>query len=144
MSAELKEASRIRNFPHNNTKPTLTPRSQTSKPQTTSFYILVPLPIPILHSYPYKNQPALDLVNLSVPLPTMSPLDRLRNLASHLTSAPPTAGSSQHSHAYIHRHNFHTLSPTFFLWRAAQIEPDVTPPIHPCHRISNPQTFPTA
>ncbi|KAF2738762.1 acetyl-CoA synthetase-like protein [Polyplosphaeria fusca] len=57
----------------------------------------------------------------------MSPLDRLRSIASHLTSSslsPEPAIRSGDSHAYHHRHNFHTLSPTAFLWRAAQIEPE--------------------
>ncbi|KAF2249128.1 acetyl-CoA synthetase-like protein [Trematosphaeria pertusa] len=58
----------------------------------------------------------------------MSPLDRLQKLASHFTSATPVPGSETKihpgdSHEYHHRHNFHTLSPTAFLWRAASIEP---------------------
>jgi len=54
--------------------------------------------------------------------------DRLKQLASHFTSANPVPGPPPihpgDSHEYHHRHNFHTLSPTWFLWRAAQIEPD--------------------
>ncbi|KAF2183145.1 acyl CoA synthetase-like protein [Zopfia rhizophila CBS 207.26] len=65
----------------------------------------------------------------------MSPLDRLQKLASHFTSANPVPGSAsegrtQDSHDYKHRHNFHTLSPTNFLWRAACIEPDATAIYH--------------
>jgi hypothetical protein len=59
----------------------------------------------------------------------MSPMDRLQKLASHFTSASPSPGPSAihtgDSHEYHHRHNFHTLSPTSFLWRAACIEPEV-------------------
>lgn len=40
---------------------------------------------------------------------------RLQKLASHFIP---------HSQTYEHKHNYHTLSPTFFLERAAQIEPD--------------------
>ncbi|KAL9080140.1 MAG: hypothetical protein Q9157_001046 [Trypethelium eluteriae] len=50
---------------------------------------------------------------------------RLSKLVSHFvpsSSSPTTAPSSQDE--YVHHHNFHTLSPTFFLPRAAQIEPD--------------------
>ncbi|KAF2637235.1 acyl CoA synthetase-like protein [Massarina eburnea CBS 473.64] len=57
----------------------------------------------------------------------MSPLDRLQKLASHFTSANPVPGDS---HEYHHRHNFHTLSPTAFLWRAACIEPNATAIYH--------------
>ncbi|KAF1996521.1 acetyl-CoA synthetase-like protein [Amniculicola lignicola CBS 123094] len=65
----------------------------------------------------------------------MSPLDRLQKLASHFTSTSPTAEPIQSiregdSHEYNHRHNFHTLSPTSFLWRAACIEPDATAIYH--------------
>jgi hypothetical protein len=61
----------------------------------------------------------------------MSPLDRLQRLASHFTSAAPIPSSVPRihegdSHEFHHKHNFHTLSPTSFLWRAAQIEPDVS------------------
>jgi len=66
--------------------------------------------------------------------------DRLKQLASHFTSANPVPGPALvqvgDSHAYHHRHNFHTLSPTWFLWRAAQIEPNATA-IH--HRTANNQ-----
>lgn len=64
----------------------------------------------------------------------MSPLDRLQRLASHFTSATPVPGPATiregDSHEYSHRHNFHTLSPTSFLWRAAQIEPEATAIYH--------------
>ena len=44
---------------------------------------------------------------------------RLSKLASHfLSSSPPTSD-------FQHRYNIHSLSPTFFLPRAAAIEPDV-------------------
>jgi acyl-CoA synthetase (AMP-forming)/AMP-acid ligase II len=60
--------------------------------------------------------------------------DRLKQLASHFTSANPIPGSapilSGDSHEYHHRHNFHTLSPTSFLPRAAQIEPQATAIYH--------------
>ncbi|CAN9304270.1 unnamed protein product [Alternaria alternata] len=60
--------------------------------------------------------------------------DRLKQLASHFTSANPVPGPPPihpgDSHEYHHRHNFHTLSPTWFLWRAAQIEPDATAIYH--------------
>ncbi|KAI8941073.1 hypothetical protein NX059_002313 [Plenodomus lindquistii] len=60
--------------------------------------------------------------------------DRLKQLASHFTSANPVPGPTPvqpgDSHEYHHRHNFHTLSPTWFLWRAAQIEPDATAIYH--------------
>jgi acyl-CoA synthetase (AMP-forming)/AMP-acid ligase II len=60
--------------------------------------------------------------------------DRLKQLASHFTSASPVPGSPPiypgDSHEYRHRHNFHTLSPTSFLWRAAQIEPHATAIYH--------------
>ncbi|KAF1958254.1 acyl CoA synthetase-like protein [Byssothecium circinans] len=64
----------------------------------------------------------------------MSPLDRLQKLASHFTSANPVPVSPTiqpgDSHEYYHRHNFHTLSPTAFLWRAACIEPNATAIYH--------------
>ncbi|KAF2685969.1 acyl CoA synthetase-like protein [Lentithecium fluviatile CBS 122367] len=64
----------------------------------------------------------------------MSPLDRLQKLASHFTSANPVPGPGTihpgDSHEYHHRHNFHTLSPTSFLWRAACIEPEATAIYH--------------
>jgi acyl-CoA synthetase (AMP-forming)/AMP-acid ligase II len=60
--------------------------------------------------------------------------DRLKQLASHFTSANPIPGpppiQSGDSHEYHHQHNFHTLSPTFFLPRAAQIEPHATAIYH--------------
>ncbi|KAF2657044.1 acetyl-CoA synthetase-like protein [Lophiostoma macrostomum CBS 122681] len=59
----------------------------------------------------------------------MSPLDRLQKFASHLTTSTSTIQEGD-SHEYHHRHNFHTLSPTAFLWRAAQIEPDATAIYH--------------
>ena len=58
----------------------------------------------------------------------MSPLDRLQSIASHFTNAAPKIHEGD-SHEYHHRNNFHTLSPTAFLWRAACIEPDVCPVI---------------
>lgn len=60
--------------------------------------------------------------------------DRLKQLASHFTSASPVPGAPPvqpgDSHEYHHRHNFHTLSPTALLWRAAQIEPEATAIYH--------------
>lgn len=64
----------------------------------------------------------------------MNARDRLKQLASHFTSANPVPGPPTiqpgDSHEYHHRHNFHTLSPTSFLWRAAQIEPEATAIYH--------------
>lgn len=59
--------------------------------------------------------------------------DRLKQLASHFVSANPVPESPIQpgdSHEYHHRHNYHTLSPTWFLWRAAQIEPNATAIYH--------------
>lgn len=47
---------------------------------------------------------------------------RLSKLASHFLPSTPAKSAE-----YQHRHNTHTLSPTFFLPRAAAIEPDVWP-----------------
>ncbi|KAF1979376.1 acyl CoA synthetase-like protein [Bimuria novae-zelandiae CBS 107.79] len=65
----------------------------------------------------------------------MSPMERLQKLASHFTSANPVPGPANKihagdSHEYHHRNNFHTLSPTGLLWRAAQIEPNATAIYH--------------
>ncbi|KAJ4374534.1 hypothetical protein N0V86_007403 [Didymella sp. IMI 355093] len=64
----------------------------------------------------------------------MGPTDRLKQLASQFISANPVPGPPPihpgDSHEYNHRHNFHTLSPTSFLWRAAQIEPHATAIYH--------------
>ncbi|KAF2275425.1 acetyl-CoA synthetase-like protein [Westerdykella ornata] len=61
----------------------------------------------------------------------MSPIDRLQKLASHFTSGTPEpAIHPGDSHEYHHRHNYHALSPTVFLWRAAQIEPNATAIYH--------------
>jgi len=43
---------------------------------------------------------------------------RLQRFAAHFIPG-------QAAEEYSHRHNFHTLSPTQFLPRAAEIEPDV-------------------
>lgn len=53
---------------------------------------------------------------------------RLSNLLSHFapSSASPTAADN--SKEFEHRLNFHTLSPTYWLPRAAAIEPDVRLP----------------
>lgn len=52
---------------------------------------------------------------------------RLSKLAAHFipSSSSPTVADSPES---THRYNFHTLSPTFFLPRAAAIEPHVCRP----------------
>lgn len=52
---------------------------------------------------------------------------RLQNLASQFLPipAPTTADPSSSKTEPSHRLNFHTLSPTYFLPRAASIEPDV-------------------
>ena len=44
---------------------------------------------------------------------------RLSKLASHFLGSTPSTSEFQH------RYNIHSLSPTFFLPRAAAIEPDV-------------------
>lgn len=49
---------------------------------------------------------------------------RLSGLLGHLTGSPAPA-------PFEHRFNHHTLSPTFFLPRAAAIEPNVGLPILP-------------
>lgn len=55
---------------------------------------------------------------------------RLSKLASHFLPSPPST-------EYQHRHNIHTLSPTFFLPRAAAVEPDVRglPPTHSYNQL---------
>lgn len=69
-----------------------------------------------------------------------SALKRLSTLAAHFapSSSSPTAAdppsSSSSSTSYIHRHHIHQLSPTFWLWRAAQVEPDA---IAVYHKTSN-------
>lgn len=64
----------------------------------------------------------------------MGPTERLKQLASQFISASPVPGPPPihpgDSHEYHHRHNYHTLSPTSFLWRAAQIEPHATAIYH--------------
>ncbi|KAK7185039.1 hypothetical protein DPSP01_002866 [Paraphaeosphaeria sporulosa] len=65
----------------------------------------------------------------------MSPMERLQKLASHFTSASPVPGPAAKiqpgdSHEYHHRNNYHTLSPTSLLWRAACIEPHATAIYH--------------
>jgi len=52
---------------------------------------------------------------------------RLSTLLSHFlpSSASPTAADNTTTSAFEHRHNYHTLSPTIFLPRAAEIEPEV-------------------
>lgn len=51
---------------------------------------------------------------------------RLAKLAAHFlpASSPPQAREPPDDE-FNHRHHIHTLSPTFFLTRAAQIEPEV-------------------
>ncbi|KAK8117458.1 uncharacterized protein PG998_005739 [Apiospora kogelbergensis] len=53
---------------------------------------------------------------------------RLKSLLGHLAGGPskPTtpAPATDGNHEYTHRHHIHQLSPTFFLERAASIEPD--------------------
>ena len=50
--------------------------------------------------------------------------------AQFLPSSPPPIVSGSASTEYAHTYNTHQLSPTFFLPRAAEIEPDVRCP--PC------------
>ncbi|KAL5357968.1 hypothetical protein BJX96DRAFT_145692 [Aspergillus floccosus] len=54
----------------------------------------------------------------------MSAKSRLSALLSHFSSAEPQGSSPETPARYEHRVNFHTLSPTFFLPRAAAIEPE--------------------
>jgi len=51
---------------------------------------------------------------------------RLNQLVSHFltSSSTPTPPEAPTGSSFTHRHNFHTLSPTNFLPRAAAIEPD--------------------
>ncbi|KAK4541752.1 hypothetical protein LTR36_007461 [Oleoguttula mirabilis] len=69
-----------------------------------------------------------------------SALKRLSSLASHFapSSASPTVADPPSStpDVHQHRHHIHQLSPTFFLWRAAQIEPDA---IAVYHKTANDQ-----
>ncbi|KAL7627083.1 hypothetical protein AAE478_003859 [Parahypoxylon ruwenzoriense] len=55
------------------------------------------------------------------------PTSRLRNLIGHLGSSTP---SSKSPVGLDHTHHLHQLSPTFFLERAASIEPDATAIYH--------------
>lgn len=56
----------------------------------------------------------------------MSAKSRLSALLGHFSSAEPQGSSPEAPARYEHRVNFHTLSPTFFLPRAAAIEPEVS------------------
>lgn len=54
-----------------------------------------------------------------------NPPSRLRNILGHLIGgSPQTQESSPAQDDYTHTHHIHQLSPTFFLERAAAIEPD--------------------
>ena len=56
------------------------------------------------------------------------PRSRLSKLLDHFlpsSVSPAVADLSYPFTEYNHNHNFHTLSPTYFLPRAAAIEPDV-------------------
>ncbi|EMD00380.1 hypothetical protein BAUCODRAFT_99578 [Baudoinia panamericana UAMH 10762] len=64
-------------------------------------------------------------------------LKRLSSLANHFvpSSSSPTVPSAPSkrtdlSHDFDHNHHIHQLSPTFWLWRAAQIEPDALAVYH--------------
>ncbi|KAK5125471.1 hypothetical protein LTR85_000580 [Meristemomyces frigidus] len=64
-----------------------------------------------------------------------SALKRLSSFAAHFapSSSSPTVAdppSSSTPNTYEHRHHIHQLSPTFFLWRAAQVEPDAIAVYH--------------
>ncbi|RVX73163.1 hypothetical protein B0A52_02290 [Exophiala mesophila] len=70
-----------------------------------------------------------------------SPKSRLASIAAHLLPSHPTSGVSidnltidNHKVGTTSWYNYHTLSPTFFLPRAAQIEPNA-PAIY--HRAAN-------
>jgi len=64
-------------------------------------------------------------------------MKRLSSLAAHIIPSPPSPSPSD-SHSYSHRHHIHQLTPAFFLWRAAQIEPSA-PAIH--HLTANGRTL---
>lgn len=51
----------------------------------------------------------------------------MTSLASHLI---PAGSSATQGESFEHRHNIHQLSPTFFLPRAAAIEPDACAVYH--------------
>jgi len=53
---------------------------------------------------------------------------RLSTLLSHFlpSSTSFTAADNTNTSSFDHRHNYHTLSPTIFLPRAAEIEPEVS------------------
>jgi hypothetical protein len=51
---------------------------------------------------------------------------RLAKLASHFLPASASPQPEEPDAEFKHRHHIHTLSPTFFLARAAQIEPEVS------------------
>ncbi|KAK3076395.1 hypothetical protein LTS18_013149 [Coniosporium uncinatum] len=57
---------------------------------------------------------------------------RLTQLVSHFlpSSSTPTPPEAPTGSSFTHRHNFHTLSPTSFLPRAAAIEPDAPAVYH--------------
>jgi hypothetical protein len=67
-----------------------------------------------------------------------SPKSRLSKLASHFAPSSSSASVVDLSHPYTeynHHHNSHTLSPTYFLPRAAAIEPEVPAPSTPNIRL---------
>jgi acyl-CoA synthetase (AMP-forming)/AMP-acid ligase II len=53
-----------------------------------------------------------------------SPPSRLRNILGHLLSGSNHEPQQPSQDVYSHNHHIHQLSPTFFLERAAAIEPD--------------------
>jgi acyl-CoA synthetase (AMP-forming)/AMP-acid ligase II len=55
---------------------------------------------------------------------TSTAKSRLQNLVSHFVPSSSSPTVADNSNSYEHRHNFHTLSPTYFLPRAAAIEPE--------------------
>ncbi|KAK4636431.1 putative acyl-activating enzyme 6 [Fulvia fulva] len=62
-----------------------------------------------------------------------SAMKRLSNLAAHFvpsSSSPTAADNSAMKDSYQHSHHIHQLSPTFFLPRAASIEPDAIATYH--------------
>lgn len=87
------------------------------------------LSLPPLITFPV---PPPDTPSVSCPAQTMSAAtSRLSALLSHFTStgskgSAPSTSSSSPEGRYQHNVNFHTLSPTFFLPRAAAIEPEVS------------------
>ena len=90
-----------------------------------------PTSLATLQQSDFKVGFALTTLRSSHPLQCANKMSgarsRLAKLASHFlpASASPQVPDGPDAE-FTHRHHFHTLSPTFFLARAAQIEPEVS------------------